>query len=83
MMKVMRKSYPTISPHYSRQLREIIAQMLNKKSNQRPSIVEILNKPFIKARVEKFMKEKIQDKSSAHSEKYAEILKEQARALDV
>ena len=55
--KVLHSSYPTISPTYSKQLRDLISQMLQKKAANRPSIVEILNKPFIKIRAEKYIRD--------------------------
>lgn len=51
----MKGSYPSITPTYSKQLRDLISSMLSVKPQNRPTIVDILNKPFIKKRVEKYM----------------------------
>ncbi len=50
-MKILKGSYPSITPTYSKQLRDLITSMLSKKSQQRPTIVDILNKSFIRARM--------------------------------
>lgn len=44
-------SYPSITPTYSKQLRDLITSMLHLKPNKRPTIIDIINKPFIKKRV--------------------------------
>ncbi len=54
-VKILTKSYPTITPTYSKQLRDLIISMLHKKTQQRPNIVDIINKPFIKPRIEKYI----------------------------
>lgn len=54
-MKILKGSYPSITPTYTKQLRDLITSMLSKKSQDRPTIVDILNKPFIKPRVERYM----------------------------
>ena len=50
-MKILKGSYPSITPTYTKQLRDLITIMLSKKPQDRPTIVDILNKPFIKPRV--------------------------------
>jgi hypothetical protein len=50
-MKILKGSYPSIMPTYSKQLRDLIASMLAKKPQDRPTIIDVLNKPFIKTRV--------------------------------
>ena len=51
----MKGSYPSITPTYSKQLRDLITSMLAIKPQNRPTIVDVINKPFIKKRVEKYM----------------------------
>jgi len=50
-MKIMKGSYPSITPTYSKQLRDLIVSMLSVKPQNRPTIVELINKPFIKKRI--------------------------------
>lgn len=49
-MKILKGTYPSIMPTYSKQLRDLITSMLSKKPQDRPNIIDILNKPFISTR---------------------------------
>ena len=51
----MKGSYPSITPTYSKQLRDLISSMLSVKPQNRPTIIDVINKPFIKKRAKKFM----------------------------
>jgi|688.fasta_scaffold199161_2 serine/threonine protein kinase len=51
----MKGSYPSITQTYSKQLRDLISSMLSVKPQNRPTIIDVINKPFIKKRAEKFM----------------------------
>jgi hypothetical protein len=58
--------------------------MLSQKAHNRPSIVDILNKPFIRPRVEKYMSEMFQRKNSLDMDDiYLDSLKEQAAILGI
>jgi NIMA (never in mitosis gene a)-related kinase len=50
-LKILRGTYPPISPQYSPDLQGLIAEMLTIEPSQRPSIKRILEKEFIKARI--------------------------------
>lgn len=50
-IKILKGSYPSITPTYSKQLRDLIIAMLSPKPQNRPTIVDVLNKPFIRTRV--------------------------------
>lgn len=50
-IKIMKGSYPSITPTYSKQLRDLISSMLALKPHNRPTIIDVINKPFIKKRV--------------------------------
>lgn len=81
----MQGTYPSIMPTYSKQLRDLIQSMLAKKPQDRPSIIDVLNKPFIKTRTEKYMND-ILTKSSPQTDMddiYLDTLREQAIALDI
>jgi serine/threonine protein kinase len=54
-IKILKGAFPMIIATYSKQLRDLINSMLKVNPNKRPTIVEILNKPFIKKRVEKYI----------------------------
>jgi hypothetical protein len=55
-MKVVRGNFPPVSECYSKDLRNLIADMLLKNPVKRPNIIEILLKPFIKKKVIEFMR---------------------------
>jgi serine/threonine protein kinase len=47
IVKILRGQYPAISNHYSKGLRSIVKEILNKDSKARPSIKRILEKSFL------------------------------------
>jgi serine/threonine protein kinase len=47
-VKILRGSFPPINTMYSKQLRDLIGKMLQIKPSNRPTIVDILNKSFIR-----------------------------------
>ena len=55
--KIIKGSYPPITPTYSKQLRDLIGKMLNLNPKERPTILDILHKPIIKRRVIQYMSE--------------------------
>jgi serine/threonine protein kinase len=50
-VKIMKGSYPSITPTYTKQLRDLITSMLSPAPINRPTIVDVINKPFIKKRI--------------------------------
>ena len=72
-------------PTYSKQLRDLITSMLSKKPQDRPSIVDVLNKPFIKTRTEKYMNDLLTRGTSQADmdDIYVDTLREQAIALNI
>lgn len=81
----MKGSYPSITPTYSKQLRDLISSMLSVKPQNRPTILDILNKPFIKKRVEKYMLEMFNRNNSVNDNDdiYLDSLREQALILGI
>lgn len=59
VLKIIRGSYPPISPKYSYDLRGLIAQLFKRVPKERPSINSILKKPFIQKKVSKFLPEHV------------------------
>nr|XP_022325749.1 serine/threonine-protein kinase Nek1-like isoform X1 [Crassostrea virginica] len=59
VLKIIRGSYPPISPKYSYDLRGLIAQLFKRTPKDRPSINSILRKPFIQKKVSKFLPEEV------------------------
>ena len=53
-VKILRGSYPPINNMYSKQLRDLIGRMLSVKPQQRPTILDILNKMIVRKRVTQY-----------------------------
>eukprot|EP00826_Nyctotherus_ovalis_P013579 TRINITY_DN1369_c0_g1_i5.p1 TRINITY_DN1369_c0_g1~~TRINITY_DN1369_c0_g1_i5.p1 ORF type:complete len:312 (-),score=98.09 TRINITY_DN1369_c0_g1_i5:47-982(-) len=51
ILKILKGVYPPISTTYSEDIRNLVADLLTKDPNKRPSIREILEKPFLKTRI--------------------------------
>jgi len=47
-LKILRGSYPSTNTMYSKELRSLISKMLSQRKSQRPTIIDIINKPIIK-----------------------------------
>ncbi|XP_067944061.1 serine/threonine-protein kinase Nek1-like [Watersipora subatra] len=57
VLKIIRGTYPPVPPRYSYELRNLLAQLFKRNPRDRPSINTVLNKPFIQARIKKFLNE--------------------------
>ena len=55
-VKVMKGAYAPISECYSQNLRNLVDEMLSQNPKKRPSIIEILKKPFLFKKVKQYMK---------------------------
>ncbi len=84
-MKILKGTFPSIMPTYSKQLRDLITSMLSRKPQDRPSIVDILNKPFIKTRTEKYINDLLSRPISSADvdDIYLDSLKEQSILLGI
>lgn len=85
-MKILQGSYPSIMPTYSKQLRDLITSMLAKKPQDRPTIIDVLNKPFIRTRLEKYTNDLLCRSSIQTNDMddiYLDTLREQAIALGI
>eukprot|EP00359_Climacostomum_virens_P003272 CAMPEP_0204901962 /NCGR_PEP_ID=MMETSP1397-20131031/3380_1 /ASSEMBLY_ACC=CAM_ASM_000891 /TAXON_ID=49980 /ORGANISM="Climacostomum Climacostomum virens, Strain Stock W-24" /LENGTH=702 /DNA_ID=CAMNT_0052070393 /DNA_START=115 /DNA_END=2223 /DNA_ORIENTATION=+ len=56
-MKILKGSYPPISPSYSKGLRDLIGKMLSINPTQRPSLLDILKVPIVKKHVVNYLRE--------------------------
>lgn len=84
-VKIMKGSYPSITPTYSKQLRDLVTSMLSVKPQNRPTIVDIINKPFIKKRAQKYMTDMFNRNTSVfdNDDIYLDTLRDQAIALGI
>jgi len=55
VLKILRGNYPAIPNTYSDELKSIIAEMLIKEPQKRPSMRKILEKPFLSNRISKLL----------------------------
>jgi NIMA (never in mitosis gene a)-related kinase 1/4/5 len=55
VLKILRGSYPSIPSTYSNDLKELIADMLIKDPQKRPSMRKILEKEFLSCRITKLL----------------------------
>ena len=55
VLKILRGNYPAIPSTYSDDLKGIIADMLIKEPQKRPSMRKILEKPFLSNRISKLL----------------------------
>ncbi|XP_056011940.1 serine/threonine-protein kinase Nek1-like isoform X3 [Ostrea edulis] len=78
VLKIIRGSYPPISPKYSYDLRGLIAQLFKRAPKERPSVNSILKKPFVQKRVSKFLSEDVIADEFSHTVMHGQKL---ARAL--
>ena len=56
-IKILKGSFPPITPMYSKPLRDMIGLMLNQNPKKRPTIYDILNKPILKKKVIQYISE--------------------------
>ena len=70
---------------YSKPLRDLISKMLSIKPSQRPTIVDILNKSFVRKRVAQYINECIHGEQNLSptdvDDMFADGLREQAEKL--
>nr|XP_054755048.1 serine/threonine-protein kinase Nek1-like isoform X3 [Lytechinus pictus] len=55
VLKIIRGSFPPVSPRYSYEIRNLVAQLFKRNPRDRPSINSVLKKPFVQRRIEKFL----------------------------
>lgn len=56
-VKILKGSYPPLNNVYSKPLKDLITKMLSVKPSSRPTILDILNKSFVRKRVVAYMNE--------------------------
>lgn len=66
-LKIVRGAYPPLPPHYSRDLKALVASMLSIDPNKRPSIAQILKLPFVNKRIQNLLSESIKQKEFSHT----------------
>ena len=59
VLKIVRGSYPGISPRYSQDLRSLVDSCLRHSPRERPSINGVLRLPFVQQRIESFLSETV------------------------
>jgi non-specific serine/threonine protein kinase/NIMA (never in mitosis gene a)-related kinase len=67
-VKILKGSYPPINTIYSKPLRDLITKMLQVKPSMRPTIIDILNKSFVRKRVASYIQESLTGANQPTSE---------------
>lgn len=67
VLKILRGNYPAIPSNYSKELNEIIADMLIKDPLKRPSMRKILEKEILSKRISKLLTSTIRDKEFSNT----------------
>lgn len=83
--KIWKGQYPSINASYSKQLRDLIAEMLTVNPVKRPTIIDVLNKPFLKKRLQNYV-QNILNRNYPEADAddiFADTLREQAVMLKV
>jgi NIMA (never in mitosis gene a)-related kinase len=57
VLKILKGTYPPIPPQYSDNVKNLVAELLIKDPKKRPSIRKVLEKDFMKARIQKIFEE--------------------------
>lgn len=81
-VKVMKGIYSPICHEYSRELRSLVDEMLSQNSKNRPSIFEILTRPFLFGKVQNYMR-KIYNNKEKYDSELIDSLMEQAKTLGI
>ena len=66
-LNIVRGIYPPPPPHFSRDLKMLIAQMLTVDSNRRPTVAQVLRMPFIKSRIQNLLSESTRFEEFSHT----------------
>ena len=66
-LNIVRGIYPPPPPHFSRDLKMLIAQMLTVDSNRRPTVAQILRMSFIKSRIQNLLSESTRFEEFSHT----------------
>ncbi len=74
-MKVIKGTHAPVNSIYSKELRNLVDQMLSVNPNNRPTINGILEKPFIKKRVLAYMLDNFQNYKTDERLDVSEVLK--------
>ncbi|KAI1888730.1 hypothetical protein AGOR_G00171740 [Albula goreensis] len=70
VLKIIRGSYPPVSPHYSAELRSLMGQLFKRSPKERPSVCAVLHKPFLSRRIHKFLTPQLIAQEFSHSTLY-------------
>ncbi len=78
-MKINRGSYPAIPTNYSKDIKDLLAEMLTKDPTKRPSMRKILEKPIVSKRISRLLAPKIrrEELTETFIDKYINPLKEE------
>ncbi|CAL8252071.1 unnamed protein product [Merluccius merluccius] len=67
VLKIIRGSYPPVSLHYSQDLRSLLGSLFRRNPRERPSVSNVLEKPFLSCRIHKFLTPQIIAQEFSHT----------------
>lgn len=82
----MKGKYASITPTFSKQLRDLISSMLALKPQNRPTIIDVINKPFIRKRIEKYLTDMMNRNDTGPQdtdEVFLDTIRQQAQCLEI
>ncbi|CAG9323137.1 unnamed protein product [Blepharisma stoltei] len=66
-LKIVRGAFSQIPPHFSRDMRTLVSQMLSTDPAKRPTVAQVLRLPFIKSRIQNLLTETIRAQEFSHT----------------
>ena len=67
VLKIIKGCYPALPTKYTKELRNLVGNLLKRQPKDRPSVNEILKTPIIKARIERFLSETLLNHEFSHT----------------
>ena len=66
-LNIVKGIFTPVQPHFSKDLKILIAQMLTVDTNRRPTVAQVLRMPFIKARIQNLLSESTRFDEFSHT----------------
>lgn len=82
-LKIVKGQYQPIPNHYSKELKNLVAMLLQVDSRRRPSIQEILKLPVIVNRIKGFLTESIRNSEFSHTILHHRVFEPKANLKEV
>lgn len=81
VFKIVQDKQEPVEGDYSDELKEIVEMLLTKDEKARPRVIDIINRPFVKAHMERFVKSAGKNNLNPQLEKKKQIQPAQAKKV--